>query len=132
MRYVKGGPKGCKVCHRERQREQPYDAARSRTYAQTHRAEINARIRAWRAVNRPDVVEFRNGDALAVEYAQIIEGDPCVYCGSAGTEKDHIVPVSRGGVGEWLNLAPACRTCNASKQTTDVLQFMLKRLALAA
>jgi hypothetical protein len=127
-RYVKGVPKGCKVCHRE----QPYNAERSRAYARTHRDDINTRVRAWRAVNRPDAAEFRAGDALAIEYAQIIDGDPCVYCGQPGTEKDHIIPVAGGGTGEWFNLAPVCRRCNAGKHTRDVLQFMMRRLAKAA
>jgi hypothetical protein len=132
-RYVTGKSKGCRRCHAERQRERhDYDPERVKAYAQAHRPEINARVRAWRAVNRPDVVEFRNGDALAIEYAAIIDGDPCSYCGGPAGEKDHIIPVSRGGTGDWDNLAAACRKCNASKQTKDVMQFMLARLALAA
>jgi 5-methylcytosine-specific restriction endonuclease McrA len=132
MRYVKGKPKGCKACHREKQRTRPCDAEQKRAYAQSHRDEINTRRRAWRAVNRPDAVEFINGDDLAVEYARIIDGDPCVYCGRPGIEKDHIIAVASGGTGEWINLAPICRRCNASKQDRDVLRFMLRRLVLAA
>lgn len=132
MRFAKGKPAGCKICHRERERARPYDPDRARAYAQAHRPQINARYRAWRAVNRPDVAEFRSGDALAIEYASIIEGDPCSYCGGPASEKDHIVPVSRGGTGDWQNLAPACRACNASKGDKHVLQFMLRQVALAA
>lgn len=129
MRYVKGKPKGCGACHRERERQRPHDPDKARAYAAAHRDEINARTRAWRAVNRPDVAEFRNGDALAIEYAALIDGDPCSYCGGPAGEKDHIIPVSAGGTGDWFNLAAACRHCNAVKHSKHVLQFMLAQVA---
>ena len=43
--------------------------------------------------------------------------EPCVYCGATNRiEVDHIIPLSRGGKHELDNLAPACRSCNASKR----------------
>lgn len=43
-------------------------------------------------------------------------GGSCTYCGVRGAlEIDHVVPISRGGAHSIGNLAPACRTCNASK-----------------
>jgi 5-methylcytosine-specific restriction endonuclease McrA len=44
-----------------------------------------------------------------------IRQQPCHYCGGAGGEADHIVPISRGGLNHPQNLVPACRSCNASK-----------------
>lgn len=40
----------------------------------------------------------------------------CYVCHKAGaTEVDHIVPVSRGGGDEDMNLAAICKDCHASK-----------------
>lgn len=47
---------------------------------------------------------------------EVLSSGPCVYCGdTAPSEIDHIVPVSRGGLSEWYNLAPACFLCNREK-----------------
>lgn len=62
----------------------------------------------------------------SLEYVQLISDDPCVYCGDASTTIDHIVPVSRGGTGEWKNLAPACVPCNSSKQADPLLTYLLR------
>lgn len=60
-------------------------------------------------------------------YSGALMRDPCVYCGDEARELDHITPRSGGGAGDWLNLAPVCRRCNAQKKTLDVLRFMLAR-----
>jgi 5-methylcytosine-specific restriction endonuclease McrA len=44
----------------------------------------------------------------------------CAYCDVSASqtvvlEIDHVIPLSRGGLHEWFNLAPACRDCNCSK-----------------
>lgn len=43
----------------------------------------------------------------------------CAYCGQLTALKDlqceHIVPKSRGGPWNWMNLVSACGTCNGSK-----------------
>jgi hypothetical protein len=41
----------------------------------------------------------------------------CQYCGAKDQklECDHIVPVSRGGSNDILNLTTACKACNSSK-----------------
>lgn len=62
--------------------------------------------------------------AGAVEYAAIILADPCSYCGEPAVEIDHIDPVASGGDGDWPNLAPACRRCNARKNDRRLLQFV--------
>lgn len=43
-------------------------------------------------------------------------GHQCAYCGSkARITKDHVIPISKGGVHEMNNLVPACSSCNSSK-----------------
>jgi 5-methylcytosine-specific restriction endonuclease McrA len=39
----------------------------------------------------------------------------CAYCGDAATERDHVVPLVRGGSHTLDNLVPACGPCNRSK-----------------
>jgi 5-methylcytosine-specific restriction endonuclease McrA len=44
----------------------------------------------------------------------------CAYgCGRPADTVDHIWPVSRGGKSAPGNLAPACRSCNSSKNNSD-------------
>lgn len=40
----------------------------------------------------------------------------CVYCGQPGESRDHIVPVSRGGLHSRENMVPACHHCNGMKR----------------
>lgn len=42
----------------------------------------------------------------------------CAYCGvqqARGLTRDHIVPISRGGKDNWLNVCACCSTCNVRK-----------------
>jgi 5-methylcytosine-specific restriction endonuclease McrA len=43
----------------------------------------------------------------------------CAYCGGhfhfAELTREHITPVSRGGLDSWMNCITACRTCNGRK-----------------
>lgn len=53
----------------------------------------------------------------------------CFYCGEARPlTMDHIIPVSRGGRHSIGNIAPACASCNASKNDRVIMQWRLARL----
>ncbi len=43
----------------------------------------------------------------------------CAYCGTvaphSGLTRDHIVPLSRGGKDQWMNVVAACKSCNSRK-----------------
>lgn len=43
----------------------------------------------------------------------------CAYCGLVGEphelNREHIIPVSRGGENTWMNVVTACRVCNGRK-----------------
>lgn len=43
----------------------------------------------------------------------------CAYCGvgAAKLEQDHVLPLARGGAHTTENVVPACRSCNAQKNT---------------
>lgn len=42
----------------------------------------------------------------------------CQYCGDKPTslEVEHVIPRSKGGKNNWLNVVAACRNCNAHKR----------------
>lgn len=44
-------------------------------------------------------------------------GQCCAYCGKRSEilEKDHVIPLTRGGRHALANIVPACPTCNRSK-----------------
>ena len=51
------------------------------------------------------------------------DGYRCQYCGRASYElrpresltRDHVVPISRGGLNVWTNVVTACSSCNTKK-----------------
>jgi 5-methylcytosine-specific restriction endonuclease McrA len=49
----------------------------------------------------------------------------CAYCGAEGDmQRDHFVPISRGGSNYIDNIVPACGQCNASKGAKTGAEFM--------
>uniref|UniRef100_A0A6M3LD53 Putative homing endonuclease n=1 Tax=viral metagenome TaxID=1070528 RepID=A0A6M3LD53_9ZZZZ len=54
-------------------------------------------------------------------------GGKCAYCGQPATGWDHIVPVAHGGQTTPGNVVPACSSCNSSKKTRDVLEWLDSR-----
>ena len=43
-------------------------------------------------------------------------GSDCRSCGAKADTIDHIIPISRGGTNDFVNLRPMCRPCNARKK----------------
>jgi len=44
------------------------------------------------------------------------DGHECVYCGSKrNLTLDHVIPKSRGGTNDWINLVTSCMKCNLKK-----------------
>ena len=67
-----------------------------------------------------------------------LQNGRCRYCGTAMRGKpnspteptvDHIVPQSRGGSDEIINLVAACRSCNSSKGAMSHAEFMTHQRA---
>lgn len=108
---------------------------RKRRYDEANPDRVRATRAAWIERNRESVrrrvqlqYPARKGGPEAREYAQVLLGDPCCYCGAPMKDIDHIVPLSHGGTGAWDNLTAACASCNRSKQSKSLLMFMLARL----
>lgn len=92
------------------------------------------RAREWRAKNpekvREQTLRRRRAplDAEAAAYVEALMADPCNYCGSREhLELEHITPISQGGDSHWMNLATACRSCNARKQASEPLEYLMRR-----
>jgi 5-methylcytosine-specific restriction endonuclease McrA len=53
----------------------------------------------------------------------------CAYCGvvDAPLQRDCVLALSRGGRYTLENIAPACRSCNASKCNDEVTGWMRRR-----
>lgn len=53
----------------------------------------------------------------------------CAYCGNPMTDiqKEHFIPLSRGGGFSADNIVPACRACNLDKSNKDPFQWLAGR-----
>lgn len=51
------------------------------------------------------------------------DGGRCLYCGSAATSLDHVVPRSRGGAHSWDNVVSACSRCNHLKADRGITEL---------
>lgn len=52
----------------------------------------------------------------------------CAYCGRKQSRKvkltkEHVVPVSKGGVTDKSNIIPACKRCNSAKSDEDLADW---------
>lgn len=64
---------------------------------------------------------------MTLEWKAVILRDPCVYCGRAGGELEHIQARCHGGGNGWPNIASACKACNTMKASGSIW-WMLWRL----
>ncbi|MGZ4508189.1 MAG: HNH endonuclease [Blastococcus sp.] len=85
-----------------------------------------ARI-ARKRKRRMDLVEH---DLSAEQWAALQAAwGGCAYCGATGTplQRDCVLPISRGGRYTLDNIAPACRSCNASKCNDEVTGWLRRK-----
>jgi 5-methylcytosine-specific restriction endonuclease McrA len=90
--------------------------------AQRYREENRDKVLGWLHNYRAKVV-INGGSHTQQEWEAALEklNHACAKCGSTQRiEKDHIVPVSRGGANNINNLQPLCRNCNAQKNDRTI------------
>jgi len=98
-------------------------------------AHINARDRGryatdpdYRHRRRQHVHSRKRGVAQvpagAAELLLETFGGECAYCDRSAETWDHIEPVARGGQTIPANIVPACASCNSSKKTQDVWEWL--------
>jgi 5-methylcytosine-specific restriction endonuclease McrA len=130
--------KGCGACHRELERERYLGdveghRARAREYARANRERAVERHRAWRRAHPDHVRSYglqrhylrQVGRDAPLSYVELLQGDPCAYCGGPSEVLDHIEPVAGGGSSSWTNVTAACGECNGSKYVRPLLRFLL-------
>ncbi len=62
------------------------------------------------------------------EHIKRSHGHCCHYCGAKTVlERDHVVPLTRGGSHTASNIVPACRKCNNRKGNKDYAVFVQER-----
>lgn len=78
----------------------------------------------------------REAEALNIPYTRLqlsermsMFGDRCAYCGGDFEHIDHAIPLARGGPHILANLRPACSTCNLSKNSKTIAEWMAYRAA---
>lgn len=66
-----------------------------------------------------------NPRSLFYDEKSKLESDKCcVYCGKTRMlQIDHVIPKNKGGKDSGENLVWACRSCNASKSDTDLMEW---------
>ena len=88
--------------------------------------ELPAVIRLHKFVKIP----YRHTVPLSRRAIFARDGGRCVYCESAATSIDHVLPRSRGGDHSWENVVSACHRCNHVKadRTLKELGWRLRSL----
>lgn len=93
------------------------------------------RTRRWNDANRERrrsqqrayKESLAGADHVAVaEYAAILRGDPCCYCGVEMEVIDHIDPLKTSHDHSPDNLTAACAACNSDKRAKPLLTWMLQ------
>ena len=114
-----GNPKyrdECKECYNAKRKENRVSSKHSAFVGhQKHRGEdnINYTFTEWRE-------------------AVIFFGGRCAYCGRTmrkgeALTRDHLLPWSKGGKTEQVNIVPACTQCNCSKGNTEWREWYMKQ-----
>lgn len=114
-------------------------AAAVRAYAARNRDAIRAANNAWYAAH-PEVkkakrhkrrARLRDGRSPGVspaDWRAIVDlfGGCCAYCleKTPHPERDHVEPLSRGGLDALDNVVPSCHRCNARKAARTLLAFL--------
>ena len=95
-------------------------------------ADADRAVRAERvAVPRPLVIRLRKFIHVPRRFRRQVtntflfarDGYRCMYCGRTQYElrprealtRDHVIPISRGGLNVWTNVVTACSPCNTRK-----------------
>jgi len=77
----------------------------------------------------PDPTPTLTNTALFARDAQL-----CMYCGQHGTRpvltRDHVMPLSKGGLDVWENVVTACFHCNSRKSNRTPQQAGMPLLAV--
>lgn len=121
--------------NRDKTRELEY----SKLYAESNRQSTRLHKTKWREANPEHIKSIRDRrrhsadlgmtdqDKIdSIAWRIYIKDRPCAYCftNSAVKHYDHLQPLSRSGTDHWFNIVRTCQTCNLSKNSKTVREFM--------
>lgn len=130
----------CRTCCNAYQSKFRYDnkeavSAERADYYRKNRKKVLRRMQRWQQEN-PEKVRLLTQRRKSLRAGLFDDGsitlesveavfrkfdNRCAYCGAKGElHRDHVVPVALGGPHIIENIVPACRSCNASKASSDV------------
>lgn len=95
----------------------------SLSWVSTSRAKVYARRRKRRLSRKVH-------DLTDEQWAALIGAwGGCAYCGATNIalQKDCMLPIANGGRYTLANVVPACRSCNASKCSTEVTSWLRRK-----
>ncbi len=96
---------------------------RNRQWREENPDKERAAVLRRRARERGAIGRITHTEILAMYFDQ---DGLCAYCGrelDEVYEVDHMIPLSRGGRGDWINIAIVCRSCNRRKSDLTVEEF---------
>lgn len=116
-------------------REDPEYRAKEREYQRVYRAKPDVRQRLYiNTNNRCARKRNLDNDFTLKEWQTCLAywNNKCCYCGCEGAKKnpitiDHFIPVIKNGATTRLNMLPACKSCNCSKNKTDVTLWLTRK-----
>lgn len=124
---LRNGPSNAERYQRERDKRLAYAI----DYARSHPEVGQATKRRRRAAVQSNGLYRFNGK----DWKRCMDrfGGKCFYCGEKKRlSMDHVVPVSRGGSHGAGNIVPACVSCNASKNSSFVVEWRMRKRMGAA
>ena len=135
-----------------------YALDRQRKYTAKHRELINAQRREYVKSHKEEIRDWHHSDKghlcnrlskqkrrgmkkttsdnsiTLKSWLTLVEHHEwkCAYCGSKQKLTiDHVVPLSKGGTHTLGNVLPACHSCNSSKQTKSLQDWLPTRNPVA-
>jgi 5-methylcytosine-specific restriction endonuclease McrA len=77
--------------------------------------------------NRTSYEKGAKGKHTRQEWEELLElfGGLCAYCKvNKATDRDHVIPISKGGSNEITNILPACDNCNSRKHSKNLEDWL--------
>lgn len=105
-------------------------------YARTTGRRSSLTLHSIVATKRPNRTAARARDVPPLSNQELFRRDAslCMYCGDqfadAHLTRDHVQPLSRGGLDAWANVVTACRSCNTRKGNKTPEQAHMPLLAV--
>lgn len=120
--YRESNPETCLVAQRAWREENPDLASAGRRSWRTRNPEA-MKVQRHRRRAR----QHAGGDLTTAEWLDVLEefDHRCAYCQAQGElHMEHMTPLSRGGRHTKSNVVPACPSCNLSKGTKTIFEFL--------